>query len=56
MPRPPAEPAAGVTAYPAAFFAQYQPGNAREMLERVPGCSWTTAPACAAEARRNALC
>jgi outer membrane receptor protein involved in Fe transport len=29
--------AAGVTAYPAAFFAQYQSGNAREMLERVPG-------------------
>lgn len=29
--------APGVTAYPAAFFAQYQSGNAREMLERVPG-------------------
>ncbi|HEX7943128.1 MAG TPA: TonB-dependent receptor [Phenylobacterium sp.] len=32
-----AQPANGVTAYPAAFFAQYQSANAREMLDRVPG-------------------
>ena len=32
-----AQTAAGVTAYPVAFFAPYQSGNAREMLERVPG-------------------
>ena len=32
-----AAPAQGVIAYPPAFFAAQQPGNAREMLERLPG-------------------
>jgi hypothetical protein len=35
--RPGAAPAAGVTSYPASFFASAQPNNAREMLDRLPG-------------------
>lgn len=32
-----AQPANGVTSFPAAFFVPYQSANAREMLDRVPG-------------------
>jgi len=35
---PPAPaPQQGVTSYPAAFFSQYQPANASEMVDRIPG-------------------
>ena len=27
----------GVVSYPPAFFAQYQPGNAMDMVDRIPG-------------------
>jgi outer membrane receptor protein involved in Fe transport len=37
-----AAPAQGVISYPAAFFANYQPANANEMVARVPGFSLDT--------------
>jgi outer membrane receptor protein involved in Fe transport len=38
-PQTAAAPAQGVISYPAEFFANYQPGNASEMVQRVPGFS-----------------
>jgi hypothetical protein len=32
-----ATPQDGVISYPASFFTQYQPANAQEMVERLPG-------------------
>jgi len=38
----PAPAAQGVTSYPASFFANQQPANAAEMLERIPGFALDT--------------